>query len=123
MSKSIKAALLSALVFPGVGHFFLKQRVSGTVLAAAALVSLWVVITKAMERALQITEEIQRGDVPLDVDAITELVSRQPAGVEGHLLDIAWAVLIVVWLIGIVDSYRVGRIQGKADLENPQTRT
>jgi hypothetical protein len=66
-----------------------------------------------LERALQITEKIQSGDVQLDVTAITELVSKQSIGTEAHLLNIATAAFIICWLIGIIDSYRVGCVQDK----------
>jgi len=113
MSKSIKSALLSALVFPGVGHFYLRKPVAGTVLAGAALASLYVVVSGTLERALQISDKIQRGEVGLDVTAITELVSRQPAGAETQLAGIAAVVFLVVWLLGIADAYRIGRGQDK----------
>ncbi len=112
MSKAMKASLLSVLIFPGVGHFFLKKYIAGTLLAGAAFVSLYLVISRMVERALQIADKIERGEVQLDVAAITELISRQPTGTDALLLRIAWIVLIVSWLIGIVDSYRVGRSQG-----------
>ena len=118
MRKSIKAALLSALVFPGAGHFFLRRYITGTVLAGAACASLYLLISKTVERALQITEKIQLGEVPPDVAVITELVLKQPTGTEAQLLNIASIVLIISWLIGIVDSYKVGRAQGKG----PETK-
>jgi hypothetical protein len=113
MNKSMKAALLSVFIFPGVGHFFLKKYISGTVLAAAAMTALYLIISRAVARTLQITEKIQRGDVQLDVAAITDLVSKPPSGTEGQLLNMATTMLIVVWLIGIVDSFRAGRRQDK----------
>jgi hypothetical protein len=111
MKKSMKAALLSAFLFPGIGHYFLKKYIAGTVLVGTAFAALYLIISSAVSRALEITEKIQRGDVQLDVTAITELVSKQPTGTEAHLLDIATAVLIITWLIGIFDSFRVGRLQ------------
>jgi hypothetical protein len=110
----MKAALLSALVFPGSGHFYLKKNMIGTVLAVAALASLYLLVSNAVERALSITEEIQSGAVPLDVVAITELITRQLGGTEGQVLNFASAVLLISWLIGIVDSYRVGHLQSKS---------
>jgi len=118
MTKSNKAVLLSALVFPGAGHFFLKKRISGAVLAAASLAALYLIVTDMVERAQQITEKILSGEVAPDVAAITELLSRQPNGNESQLLDIAWPVLIICWLTGIVDSYRCGRVQDKSEV-NP----
>ena len=115
MSKAIKAALLSAFVFPGTGHFFLKKHIIGTLLAGAALASLYLVLSRMVGRALQIGEKIQRGEVQLDVAAITELISKQPTGTDAEFLNFAWIVLIISWLIGIADSYRVGRVQAKVD--------
>jgi len=108
MNKSTKAALLSALVFPGAGHFFLKRHITGGVLAVAALGSLFLVVSNMIERAQQITDKILSGEVPLDIAAIMELLTRQPTGSEAQLLNIAWVVLIISWLLGIVDSYRIG---------------
>ena len=113
MTTSIKAALLSALVFPGAGHFFLKRHLRGLVLTLATIASLYFLISGVVERALQITDKIQRGEVQLDVAAITELISVQPTGSEIQIINIASAVLMLAWLIGIVDSYRIGRIQDK----------
>ena len=114
MSKSTKAALLSAFVFPGVGHFFVKKYMVGMALAGASLVGIYWLVTQVVERAQQITAQIQRGEVPLDVATITELVAQQPTGAEAQMLDLATGVLIVAWIIGIVDSYRVGRAQQNA---------
>lgn len=113
MNKSTKAVLLSALVFPGTGHFFLKKYISGAVLVSAALGSLYYLITKTVEISLQITEKIQSGEVQLDVVGITELVSKQLSGAETQAYNIATAVLLISWLVGIIDSYRIGRVKNK----------
>jgi len=39
MTKSTKAALLSGLIFPGIGHIVLKQYVRGSILALVALLA------------------------------------------------------------------------------------
>lgn len=70
-------------------------------------------LSKTVERSLQIVEKIQSGDVQLDVTAITESESRQPTGTEAQLLNITTAVIIICWIIGIIDSYRVGCVQDK----------
>ena len=113
MNKSIKAALLSAFVFPGLGHFFLKKHITGTVLAGSALASLALLISRAVERALQIFEKIRSGEVQPDIATITELVTKQSSETDATLLNIASAVLIISFFIGIADSYRVGRAQDR----------
>ena len=59
--------------------------------------------------------EKQRGEVQLDVAAITELISKEIKSDATEFLNFAWIVLIISWLIGIADSYRVGRVQAKVD--------
>lgn len=106
MKTSIKAALISAFVFPGAGHIFLKKYIAGTLLAGVSCAMLYFVISDTVERALRITDKVQSGEVQPNLAAITELVSSQP---EDQLLSVATYVLLAAWLGGIVDSYRVGR--------------
>ena len=85
----------------------------GAVLAGAAFAGLYFLIARTVETALQITGEIQSGEVQLDAATIAELVSNQATATDSQLLNIAATVLIISWLIGIFDSYRVGRAQDK----------
>lgn len=115
MKKSTAAALLSAFVFPGAGHLYLKKYIRGIVLIGASLVAVYYVITKSVESALQIVDKIQTGDVPLDATTITELVSQQSLGTDSQLINIATLAVIICWGIGIIDSYRVGRVRDKSE--------
>ncbi len=113
MTRSIKAALLSGLIFPGIGHIVLKQYLRGSVLMLSALVALSVIVTKALKQALTIVDRINSGEIPVEAGVITELASTPTSGSEGSILNIAALVISVVWIIGIVDSYRLGIIQEK----------
>lgn len=37
-------------------------------------------------------------------------------GTEAQLFNVAWTGFIISWLIGIVDSYRIGRKMGKGNV-------
>lgn len=111
MKKPMKAALLSAFAFPGAGHIFLKKHIAGAALVVVSLGAIYFLASYTVEKGLQITEKILSGDGQLDVAAITELLSKRPTGTDTQLINIATAILIICWLIGIVDSYRVGRLQ------------
>jgi hypothetical protein len=113
MKRSTKAVLLSCLVFPGVGHMVLKSYLRGSVLLLSALVALSVVVTKAIKQALTIVDRINSGEISVDAGGITELASMPTSGAEGSMLNFAGLVFTVVWIIGIVDSYRLGIIQEK----------
>jgi hypothetical protein len=113
MTRSIKAALLSGLIFPGLGHMVLKQYLRGAVLMLSALAALSVIVTNAIKQALAIVDRINNGEIPLEPGAIAELASISASGVEGSIMEIAALVVGAVWIVGIVDSYRLGIIQEK----------
>jgi len=115
MNQSLKAALFSAFIFPGSGHFLLKKPVLGSMLGAVSILCLWALLSTALEKAQEISFKIQSGEIPLDITRITEEVSTQVAAGGTQLADIATYLLLICWLVGIVDSYRAGRLQDKAN--------
>ena len=114
MTKTTKAVLLSALVFPGTGHVFLKKYLPGGALVSVALGCLYYLVTKSIEIALSIAEKIQSGEVPHDAVGLSEFVATQMSAMETPAQDIATTVLIIVWVTGILDSYRIARAQNMA---------
>jgi len=109
MSKAIKAVLLSAFIFPGLGHLLLKRYISAALLATTALTATYLLIAKVIESAMLIVDKIQRGEVAADITKISELVSQQPSN-EGFLgTDLITGILLITWLVAIIDCYRIGR--------------
>jgi hypothetical protein len=122
MSKSLKAALLSALVFPGIGHFSLKKPLQGSLLSGIAIVCLYFLLTAVVGIAQRLSVKIQSGEVPFDVTKISELVSQQLAGSDGQLVNIPSLLLVICWVVGVIDSFRIGWSQGKtADASSKKT--
>lgn len=116
MKRSTKAVLLSAFVFPGVGHLYLRQFVIGIVLSGGSAGALYYIISSAVSKALEIAETIQSEGMSLDVEVIVNLVTEQSHGTESISLSIASIALIAFWVIGIVDLYRMGRVLEKIDV-------
>ena len=73
-----------------------------------AVAALSVVVTRIYQRALTIVDRINSGDIPVDSGAIAEMVSNSTGGAESFIENIAVFVLGACWLIGIIDSYRLG---------------
>jgi len=116
MKISSKAALLSGLIFPGIGHIVLKQYIRASVLVFSAMAAFSVVVTSAFQRALTIVDRINSGDVPVDTGAISEMVSNSAGGADSFIANTALIVLGICWLIGIFDSYRLGVAQEKRSM-------
>lgn len=113
MQKSTKAALLSGLIFPGVGHLVLKRYLRGSVLMLLALVAFSYFVNVAYQSATVIVDRINSGDIPLDTGAIAAAASDAGAGASGPVENFSLAALFVCWLFGIIDSYRLGATQDK----------
>jgi hypothetical protein len=111
MRRSLKAALLSGLVFPGLGHIVLKQYVRGSLLMISALVASSIIVVKVLQQAQTIVDRINSGDIPVDTEAIADLVSNSANSADGLLQNVAVIVLLSCWLLGIIDSYRLGLAQ------------
>ena len=111
MKKSVKAALLSALVFPGCGHFILRRYKTACVLLLVTLATLAILIDDAISKAKMLTDKILATDIPLDPQAISDSVTALTSGGDSLAVSIATWALLICWLIGIVDAYRIGRDQ------------
>lgn len=114
MKKSEKAFLLSALVFPGTGHVLLKRYVAGFSLIIIALAASYFLIYSLVNQALEIADKIKSGETSPNLSVIFELLSHQSASAEVQSINTSMVVLLVAWLVGVVDSYRVGWYQNKA---------
>lgn len=110
MKQSSKVALLSGLIFPGIGHLVLKKYLRASVLMLAALAALSVIVIRVVQRALTIVDRINSGDIPVDTGAIAEMVSNSTSGADSLVESAALIVLGACWLIGIIDSYRLGAV-------------
>lgn len=115
MKKSTKAILLSTLVFPGAGHFYLKKLIPGVILAGFSLLCLYFIVSITVENVLKIVDEIESGNISADITTITELMSQQYSGEDDSFYPLIWPSLIFIWFAGIVDSYRVGCLVDKLD--------
>jgi len=116
MKVSSKAALLSGLILPGIGHIALKQYLRGSALLLLSLAALSVIVASIYQRALIIVDRINSGDIPVDTVAIADMVSNSTSGADSSIENFALVVLGACWLIGIIDSYRLGVAQEKVNM-------
>lgn len=108
MKKSIKAALLSGLVFPGTGYFSLNHPRRGLACFIPSLLSVIFLIHHALGKAYAIAGQIERGAINGDTATVTNLILTPPTAQEMLQLNIATWVIILCWGISIVDSFRLG---------------
>ncbi|MCB1843015.1 MAG: hypothetical protein KDI09_08660 [Halioglobus sp.] len=108
MKNSIKAALLSGLVFPGLGQLAIRQYLRAAVFALLAGWALWMTTSIAVDRAMLVVDRIYSGDVAPDAASVQQAITDAGADSGNNMASIAMTVLFVCWIVGIVDAYRQG---------------
>ncbi|MBI5375690.1 MAG: hypothetical protein HZA77_09655 [Candidatus Schekmanbacteria bacterium] len=109
MKNSIKATLLSGLVFPGLGQVLLKKYKRGTALIILVSISLLVIVVKAVQKALVILDKIKTADGGIDINEITKAATDATSASDSIMSNLAFLFLIVCWIFAIVDAYIAGK--------------
>lgn len=109
MKRSTKAVLLSALVYPGAGHWYLARKWSALLFMLAATAALYVLMSSAWSQANLIAEQILSDDMQPEIGALLDQMAGQSSLDQSGRSTIATAWLGIVWLAGVLDAWRVGR--------------
>lgn len=107
MKPSIKAALLSALVFPGIGHFTLRRPGRGCLFLVPTLVAALYVGRQVLQQVDVVMAKLQDGSMPLDPQQLAGQLGTAP-GADSPLMTVASIVCVVCWAGSIIDSLLIG---------------
>ena len=118
MKSSLRGALLSGLVLPGLGQIALKRYKRGVVLLVVVSASLLLIVIKGVQQALAILEKIELQGGALDMGTISNAAIEASTTSESLVLKLLFLWVIVCWIIGIVDAFRIGR---RKDMEDALT--
>jgi len=106
---STRTLLLSAFLFPGAGHLYVKKYLTGSILISVTLWAIYYLLASSLEIALRVSDMIQRGEVGADLASISLALSQQASTANSRLMDVATIALACCYLIGAIDGYRAGR--------------
>jgi hypothetical protein len=106
MSRPLNAALLSALVFPGAGHLYIKRKGRALLFIVPALVAVAAFVSEAMEQASVLAGQILSGALPTDPAALAARLEQEG---NSPLATAAAAVMVVCWVCAIADAYLLAR--------------
>ncbi len=114
MKNSLKGALLSGLVFPGLGQIVLRRYKRGAAIMLIVLACLIIVVVKAVQHALVILEKIESEGGEITMSAISNAAHEAAASSGTLTFNLALLLIILCWIAGTVDAYRIGK---KRDIE------
>jgi hypothetical protein len=110
MKVSYKAALLSALVFPGAGHVYLKRYSRALLIMFPVFAGLgyviWTVTVSALNRLDDAMAKVQGGTTNLQ--ALSDIVGSKILTTDPYN-DTVFYVIVCIWIFAIIDAYRIGR--------------
>ena len=118
MNNSLKGALLSGLVFPGLGQVVLKHYKRGAVIMLTVLLSLSVIVIEAVQKAFTILEKIESEGGTIDMNTISNAATQASTTSDSLIFYLVLLLIIFCWIIGVVDAFRIGK---KKDIEQQST--
>lgn len=62
---------------------------------------------------MSVIDSMTSGDIPIQSGDITELASSSISSADNTIVNVAFIVIIACWLVGIIDSYRLGLTREK----------
>jgi len=120
MKNALRGALLSGLVFPGLGQIVLKHHRKGAFLVFLVLSGLVMFVTLAVRQAMVVLEKIQTAGGKLDPETINSTAHQVAADQASQRLNFLFFFLIFCWIFSVIDAYRLGK---KKDVESDMTGT
>jgi hypothetical protein len=118
MSNSLKGALLSGVIFPGLGQVILKHYKRGIVLMFTVFASLMVIIFKVVQHAFTILGKIELEGGVIDIKTITDAATKASSTSDSLIYNFGILLILICWIFGTVDAYRIGK---KKDLEGNES--
>ena len=113
MKLSTKAALYSAIVFPGAGYFIVKNKLRGGIALSISLGCLVVFMIEAFNKAQIIAGKIVSGEIPYDINIIRDQIPLTPGVFATEFIMVTTICIALVWIVGGIDSYRLGKLLDK----------
>ena len=109
MNNALKGAFWSGLVFPGLGQVVLKRYKRGAVIMLVVLISMSVVVVKAVHSALAILENIELESGAISMSTISNAATRASTTSGSLTINLVLLLTILCWVFGVVDAYRIGK--------------
>ncbi|PKH06246.1 hypothetical protein [Moritella sp. Urea-trap-13] len=109
MNLTVKAGLLSALLFPGAGQWLLKKHLRAAIFAVAAGIPLYYIMDITMTQTQLMVDKVLRSRSNLDIENIAALVNQQMVNIDTQGVQFATFALLCVWVINILDAIKLAR--------------
>jgi hypothetical protein len=110
MKQSIKAALISALLFPGLGQILvLKRYARGCIFLLPTLAGTLYILRVAMAQINVLAGQLANGTLPFDITMIAQQIAASRTN--GPAMTAATLACVLCWSASILDAIFFGNDQ------------
>jgi len=107
MQQPIKSALLSALIFPGLGQLSAGYKKRGWLIILINCVLLYLMISEIVQQAHNVINTMQKRGIALDVEKVSNITSSLIDFSSNSYLNSLLIILIISWGYAIFDGYLI----------------
>jgi TM2 domain-containing membrane protein YozV len=122
MKISYKAALLSALIFPGVGQFYLKRHWRGLFIMLFVFTGLGYMIRSATVAALSVLDDavvtLQNGTTNLQE---LKSIAGSKMSITDPYYDAVFYLIVCFWIFAVIDAYLIGKERESQDKDTSRS--
>lgn len=104
MKSKFVAALLSALVFPGVGQYYMGRRKRALLFAVVATVGGLLYLNHALDQANALADQVLSGRIALDPAAIEAQIAKAPTPLSVTISGVAF---VACWVGSVLEAFLV----------------
>ena len=115
MTHSLRAVLLSGLIFPGLGQWLLGHRMRAVVFMLTVSICLIVIVHSATQQAYAVLDQLQAAGGALDLTTISDAATQATRNIDNSVVHLTLIALMLVWVVGMVDAYRMGRLNDRKE--------
>jgi hypothetical protein len=119
MKRSLtKAILLSALIFPGAGQFYLKRFKTALVLLTTIIICFAVMVASVMNIAMSAVQQIESQQYGVvNMTQLTQIATDATHQSSNTGFTLSVIIIVCCWVYSIVDVIIAAR--GKANSSSP----
>jgi hypothetical protein len=111
METATKAALFSALLFPGWGQIYLKRYKRGIAIILPVLAGMLSICWSAVQVAISILKAAPLKKGTVDMSAVIKLSMDSVKALDSIYFSIIFLFIVFLWMFSIVDAYQLGKKQ------------
>ena len=109
MRSSVKGALLSGLVYPGLGQIVQKNYIRGVIMIVVTSWCLYQIFLKMLRQIMGLFEGINGAEIVISTDDIVGLIIELMPDIEGYSYGMLILALAVCWIVSVTDAFLAGK--------------